>query len=119
MAKLTYKEWCKLGTFKEREARYRELSEPDQLKARCTTIYDESYPFITTNTPRVPQVRKRPSKEEYRKNGEYMNNWIYKCGDMTKEEYDEEMKGLEERLANYDEWPFPCDIIFKDDIYEK
>ena len=118
MARLTYKEWHHLPTEKERAKRYKDLSVDDQFMARCTTIYDESNPFPFTDVIRTPKVVKRPSKEEYRKRWEDMYNWVYRTS-KGKEEYDENMADLEKRLANYDKWPFPCDIIFKDDIYEQ
>ena len=47
-----------------------------------------------------------------------MYNWVYRTS-KGKEEYEENMADLEKRLADYDKWPYPCDIIFKDDIYEQ
>lgn len=119
MSRLTYSEWIKLPTHQDRIKGYQELDAEDRFRARCTEVYDESNPLPKRKSPRIPKVIKRPTKEEYRKRWEFMYERVVYRHNKDKGMYDENMADLEKRLANYDDWPFPCDIIFEDDTFEK
>ena len=118
MTILTYKEWKKLP-HEERCTRYKEMSDKDRFIARTTEIYDETNPIPQRKTPFVIRTIKRPPKEEYKKDWEYTYNRIYKSGRMSEEDYNKNMNDLEYRVSHYEEWPFPCDITFKEYIYEQ